>query len=391
MDDRRWAHDVRPEPIDWLIEGYFAKGIVSIIASPRSAGKSLAAIWLATEVSAGGSLTEGIRYSVWLNSLEDDLAAVIRPRLDVAGADLSRIELTDYEWRLPVDLPVIRSMLKARRTDLLILDSVQQHVPGLSSQPRAQEAMRGLVRLAQDFEMAVLLVGHTVKSSGRSVQAAIGGAGVIQNLAKAIYVLGPAGPARIDARALFQRMIQGPASESVEPLEDPGEDLRVLACERFGIAPIPPSLLFRLQTKFHAATNAEAAYLVAEGTSDHSATDVLRAIHEAAHGSTDNAAETKVIEAASWLYETLATNGPMTTARLIRQAKKDGAYHSRNTFDRARKVAGVRSVRPSQLRDFVGAERYEQLPEDERKSWWAYIPPVGEPPVDEWQDEGDGP
>ena len=44
-----------------------------------------------------------------------------------------------------------------------------------------------------------------------------------------------------------------------------------------------------------------------------------------------------------WIKETLAREGPMPTKDLEAEAKGDGAYHSRNTFDRARKIAGVQS------------------------------------------------
>src|SRR3954462_14418356 len=123
------ARDITPEPVSWVMEGYIARRIVTMIASPRSSGKSLVGTWLGAEVSTGGPLASGRQGRVWINSLEDHLASVVRPRLEVAGADLSRVVLTAEPWRFPQDLGALRARLTAPPADLVILDSLQQHVP----------------------------------------------------------------------------------------------------------------------------------------------------------------------------------------------------------------------------------------------------------------------
>jgi hypothetical protein len=70
--------------------------------------------------------------------------------------------------------------------------------------------------------------------------------------------------------------------------------------------------------------------------------------------------------AASWIKETLAAKGPMPTADFEILAKGDGVYASRNTFDRARKIAGVQTGRRG-------------------KAWWVWLkgqdPPGGDDPA----------
>lgn len=77
-----WAEDVRKQPVTWAVPGYFPRRIVSLIAGPRDAGKTLYAVWLAAEASQGKA--GGVPLRVWLNSQEDDLATVLRPRIDAA-------------------------------------------------------------------------------------------------------------------------------------------------------------------------------------------------------------------------------------------------------------------------------------------------------------------
>jgi hypothetical protein len=85
-----WAEDVTKEAVTWAVAGYFPRRIVSLIAGPRDAGKTLFAVWLAAEASRGNPPLR-----VWLNSQEDDLGTVLKPRLDAAGADIKKtIRLT---------------------------------------------------------------------------------------------------------------------------------------------------------------------------------------------------------------------------------------------------------------------------------------------------------
>jgi hypothetical protein len=99
--------------------------------------------------------------------------------------------------------------------------------------------------------------------------------------------------------------------------------------------------------------------------------------------------ESKTAEVAIWLREFLSANGAMPTERVIQRAKADGMYPSRNTFDRARKLADVESVRPGDVRSMLGDAAYESLTETERRAWWMRVPDVGDPPLEDWSDVGE--
>jgi hypothetical protein len=63
----------------------------------------------------------------------------------------------------------------------------------------------------------------------------------------------------------------------------------------------------------------------------------------------------------------------MPTRELIRLARDDGAFHSQNTFDRARKLADAESIRPSDLRAVLGPERFAEVSEEERRVFWVRV------------------
>ena len=91
--------DVTPEPVRWLWPGRIPLGKLSILDGDPGLGKSLITLDLAARVSAGRPMPDGTLpdldgpAGVVLLTAEDDPADTIRPRLDAAGADCSRIVL----------------------------------------------------------------------------------------------------------------------------------------------------------------------------------------------------------------------------------------------------------------------------------------------------------
>src|SRR4051812_25340935 len=87
--------DVFPEKVAWLWPGRIPAGKITVLDGDPGLGKSTLALDLAARVSMGASMPDGSsgvgRASVVLLSAEDGLADTIRPRLDAAGADASRV------------------------------------------------------------------------------------------------------------------------------------------------------------------------------------------------------------------------------------------------------------------------------------------------------------
>ncbi|TXP83596.1 AAA family ATPase, partial [Escherichia coli] len=85
--------DVQPEPTDWAWQGVIPLGTMTGIAGTAGIGKSTVVSWLTAAFTKGaldGDL-KGEPATVLLAAGEDDTARQLKPRLQVAGADLSRV------------------------------------------------------------------------------------------------------------------------------------------------------------------------------------------------------------------------------------------------------------------------------------------------------------
>ncbi|MEM1331474.1 MAG: AAA family ATPase, partial [Planctomycetota bacterium] len=92
----RRLSEVRPEEVSWLWPQRIALGKLTMLAGDPGLGKSFVSLDLAARVSAGLPWPDLPSESnapggVVLLSAEDGLADTIRPRLDAAGADPSRV------------------------------------------------------------------------------------------------------------------------------------------------------------------------------------------------------------------------------------------------------------------------------------------------------------
>ena len=97
----RKANEWPKSRVSYVYDRFLPRKVLSMVAGKRGEGKSLFAAWLAAQITTGqviqpdGTLI-GNRPAgkVWVNSMEDPPDAVVRWRLQAAGADLDRVFLT---------------------------------------------------------------------------------------------------------------------------------------------------------------------------------------------------------------------------------------------------------------------------------------------------------
>ena len=148
----RRMSEVVAEPIRWLWEGRIPLGKVTLLEGEPGVGKSTLSLELAARVSRGGPMpSEKVAEygpgNVVLFSDDDDLADTIRPRLEAADADLSRIYAINRE--------VSEADLAPLKPRLLILDPISSYI--CSSCERDPVAvMRKLGHLAHESGAAIL-------------------------------------------------------------------------------------------------------------------------------------------------------------------------------------------------------------------------------------------
>lgn len=153
------AVDVHPISIDWLWTDYVPRGMTSIFGGFPGVGKSTILYDLAARTSREGKV-------VLIVTAEDHLAAVVRPRLEAAGADLELVRIVTVPITLPEDVAVLGSLIRDYEAALLVLDPLVAFIGDGVNTHRDHHVRRVLAPLADLAEKtgaAIVVVIHTNK------------------------------------------------------------------------------------------------------------------------------------------------------------------------------------------------------------------------------------
>lgn len=332
---------VQPQRVEWLWPGRIPLGKLTILDGDPGLGKSVLTLDLAARVSRGMGMPDGEPgedrepRGVVVLTAEDGLEDTVVPRLEAAGADLSRIlglptvkdNLGDEERlpSLPTDADYIRDAAKRMMAALVIVDPLTAYLGTEINSHKDTDCRRALwplAKLAEETGAAVLVVRHLNKAAGGNPLYRGGGS---------IGIIGAARSGLLVAR-------------------DPDNpDGRVLASTKCNLAKLPPSLSFALD----AASNG-ALRIGWTGPSAHTADSLLAAPR-------DDEERDAVQEAVDVLRSILI--GRRKVADVKREAR--GAGVSERSLLRAKAVLGVKS------------ERIGFGPEGE----WYWLPPTQERPA----------
>jgi hypothetical protein len=202
----RRASDIEPIPVRWLWENRVAIGKVTIIAGEPGLGKSQLTCAIAAAVTRGGQLPGSERAvhpgSVIILSAEDDGADTIRPRLDAADADASRVlivsavEDRDRQGRrsfsLQADLRLLEYQIESAGDVLLIvIDPLSSYLGKVDSHKNAElrAVLEPLGEMAARLGVAVVGVTHLNKAGNGSANNRFIGSIAFVAAARAAYVI----------------------------------------------------------------------------------------------------------------------------------------------------------------------------------------------------------
>jgi RecA-family ATPase len=313
--------DVKPEKVRWLWPGRIPLGKVTVLDGDPGLGKSLISIDLTARVTTAREMPGGTasdltaRAGVVLLSAEDDLADTIRPRLDAAGADCSRIvALTGVReaqgQRLPdlADLEAIQQAIHAVNAKLVIVDPLMAYLPSQTDSHRDQDVRRNLAplaALAAETGVAVLVIRHLNKGGGKNPLYRGGGS---------IGIIGAARSGLLVA---------------ADPEDETGER-RVLVPTKSNLARAAVALAYHVSV-----TRENVAYVTWEGQSKHTAASLLAQpeVEE------DRPA---LEEAKSFLCEVLA-NGAVPAKDVQKQADQAGISYA--TLRRAKTALKILALK----------------------------------------------
>jgi KaiC/GvpD/RAD55 family RecA-like ATPase len=218
----RRASDIQARPIRWLWQGRIARGKVSMLAGNPGLGKSQVTANMAAVVTTrrtwpvDGSRCE--RGNVVFLSAEDDPEDTIRPRLEAAGADLSRVFILDAvvesfnaeggeikrAFNLKTDLNRLGKMLEEiGGAAMIVIDPITAYLGEADSHKNAEirALLAPLSDLAAKHGAAVVCVSHLNKSSGGEALMRVTGSLAFVAAARAAFIV--AKDPENDARRLF--------------------------------------------------------------------------------------------------------------------------------------------------------------------------------------------
>lgn len=184
--------NIAPQPLSWLWPRRIPLGKITLLIGDPGLGKSLVTVDIASRSSRGTAFPDGAvckAGNVILLSAEDDPADTIRPRLDAAGANVSRVHvleavrvpcadgsLLEKGFGLETDIAALEDVLN-RLPDvrLIVIDPISAYLGGADSNTNAE--VRGLLApLAAPCSQASgcdSLHTHLRKSNGPAVHRAI--------------------------------------------------------------------------------------------------------------------------------------------------------------------------------------------------------------------------
>ncbi len=179
----RCAADVERQPVAWLWPQRIPRGKLGLIGGRPDGGKSTLAAELAAHVTRGTVWpidgTDCPKGDVLVLNVEDDPSDTIRPRLEAAGADLSRVQIIDAVMRAAdkkerqvtlADVGILDALLTQHpgRFVLLTVDPFGAFLAGRDSHRDAEvrELLAPFSVLAGKHNIAVVFVAHLSKAVG---------------------------------------------------------------------------------------------------------------------------------------------------------------------------------------------------------------------------------
>ena len=166
--------NIEAKSVDWLWFPYIPFGKLTVIQGDPGEGKSTFVINLLSLLTKGLPMPDGFvpghSYTAIYQCAEDGIADTIKPRLEQAGADCSKVAyIADSDVVLTLEDGRIESAIKETGARVFVIDPIQAFIPpdsDMQSATKMRSILRKLANTASKYNCAVILVGHMNKGNG---------------------------------------------------------------------------------------------------------------------------------------------------------------------------------------------------------------------------------
>jgi AAA domain len=321
---RKASGMAKSRPVLWrLAPGYVAAGKVNLLVGAEGISKSLWAIRAVASITTGtpwGPFTIGNGPAdAVLIATEDGWEDTVRPRLEVAGADLDHLHVLCVDEdgtgtpTFPQDMPVLQD--NAVAPSLVVVDAWIDTVEGglpVKDPQKARQAVGPWKEYAAKTGAAILLVTHTNRQESQDIRNTYGLSGALRQVARS----------------------------TMYALEDPDTKALIVGPDKSNLGGTGVAHWFiKTPVKhFEPTTDSDGTVPLLEsvGDDDKSIRDLLAEQVDAAKP----ARKTNVID--MWLREILS-DGPVPSADLFDMATAEG--YSQDQLRGARDRLGVKPIK----------------------------------------------
>ena len=322
--------EVSAEPVSWLWLGWLPEGSVTVLDGNPGVGKTLITLDLAARVSTGRTMPDGQpgprKPAAVVLVTRDDVTRTVMPRLDIVGADMTRIDHLPRDGdHLPTDadLGAILGAVVAAKARLVVLDPLLSIVPPSDASYTDQDlrsTLTKLARLAARTRTAVLVTRNLCW--GKEHQMLERGDGIRT------------------ISGVWTRLVAGP-----DPADDRRTVLRRMASDR--------STKSVASVQFAVVVNAAGMPAIAWNTPPHAHESTRRRTRPRRQGR-------PALDAAVEFLRELLADGPLPMAEVAQAA--DSAGITIPTLRRAKSLLAVESKKQGQ-------------PRSDSQAWMWLLPP----------------
>jgi hypothetical protein len=195
------ATDLKPSaPTRWMVRGHLPLGNVAVLIGDEGIGKSLWWVLVVAHISTGtGDDRLGIPPSPPRDSIlvltEDSWTGDVRPRLEAAGADLSRVHVLAEDQDgtgtplFPRDFKVISEAAPNLDLAFIVADAWLDTVKAglqVKDPQQARQALNPWRTIAQETRASVLLLAHSNRADDGNLRNRVGATGALRQKARVL-------------------------------------------------------------------------------------------------------------------------------------------------------------------------------------------------------------
>src|SRR5262249_8973887 len=185
---RRALTSIAMKPIVYLSKPLRQRATFTLVTGKKNSGKSCMLVHEAARVTRG-ELGDKCKV-IWVALGEDTLAMDVRPRMEAAGADCSKIIVLDWRLIMTGDLDELRRIANEEGgVGMIVIDPISGAIPwgvNTNNDGDVRNIISGLKNLAEDVDSLIVGVRHLKKSVSGDVIDNVMGSGDWVNIPRVV-------------------------------------------------------------------------------------------------------------------------------------------------------------------------------------------------------------